>query len=289
MAAGIPLPQALQLISGVPLRKVGSVFMEKLSATKRLDGGALGGLMQSVLQDGNLSSVMQNPMAGLTDKIQGQISGLVSQLQASSPTDPSSLISALSGGGGLDQAMTQFKAAGDNLAGLTNGAAGFFSMIGHENFVQMAGSSLPASASLSTVTAPINSSGFLTAVNDQLPDLVGAVVAGTMTPDAAATVVQAQTASAGSIVAASAGALAWGQEMQTLVSTVSAVAGSLAVPPVYDDAGNRQEGAVTGFQAVLSTIIQPQPRTAMERSLEAQIAHVRHDPVDVAAMTSLED
>lgn len=289
MAAGIPLPQALQLISGVPLRKVGSVFMEKLSATKRLDGGALGGLMQSVLQDGNLSSVMQNPMAGLTAKIQGQISGLVSQLQAGAPSDPSTLISALSGAGGLDQAMTQLKASGDNLAGLTNGAAGFFSMIGHESFAQMAGSSLPASASLATVTAPLNSGGFLSSVNDQLPGLVGAVISGTMAPDVAASWVQAQTAGAASIVAASAGALAWGQEMQTMVSTVSAVAGSLAVPPVYDEAGNRQEGAVTGFQAVLGTIIQPQPRAAMERSLEAQIAHVRHEPVDVAAMTSLED
>ncbi len=39
MAAGVLLPQALQLISGVPLMKVASVFAEKLSITKRLDGG----------------------------------------------------------------------------------------------------------------------------------------------------------------------------------------------------------------------------------------------------------
>ncbi len=67
MAGGfVPLPQALQLISGVPLMKVSTAFFEKLSITKRLDGGpGLQGLMQKVLQDGNLSSIMQNPMAAL--------------------------------------------------------------------------------------------------------------------------------------------------------------------------------------------------------------------------------
>lgn len=289
MAGGIQLPAALQLISGVPLKKVGSVFMEKLSATKRLDGGALGGLMQAVLQDGNLSSVMQNPMAGLTGAIQGQMSGLVSQLQSSGIPGVSSLSSALSGTGGLDQAMGQLKAAGDNLAGLTNGAAGFFSMIGHDNFTQMAGSALPASASMATVTAPINSAGFLSAVNTQLPDVVNAVVAGTMTPDQATEWVQVQTATAAAIVSSSAGALAWGQEMQTMVSTVSAVAGSLAVPPTHDEGGNRREGGATGFQSVLGGIVQPGPKAAMARAVEAQIAHKRHDPVDVAAITSLED
>lgn len=289
MAAGIPLPQALQLIGGAPQKKVGSVFMEKLSAVKRLDGGSLGNLMQSVLQDGNLFSVMQNPMAALTGGIQGQISGLVSQLQASGLPDPSSLVGALSGGGGLDQAMTQLKAAGDNLAGLTNGASGFFSMIGHESFAQMAGSALPASASLASVTAPLNSAGFLTAVDTQLPSVISAVIAGTISVEDATLWVQTQIAMAASIVAGSAGALAWGQQMQTMVSTVSAVAGSLAVPPVHDSAGNRQEGTASGFQAVLASIVQPRPRAAMAQALEAQIAHVRHDPVDVAAMTSLED
>lgn len=289
MAAGIPLPTALQLISGVPLKKVGSVFMEKLSATKRLDGGALGNLMQPVLQNGNLSSIMQNPMAGLTGAIQGQISGLISQLQSSGIPNVEMLTNALSGGGGLDQAMGQFKAAGDNLSGLTNGAAGFFAMIGHDNFTQMAGSALPPSASMATVTAPINSAGFLSAVNTQLPIVVSAVLNGQMAPEQATDWVQTQTATAAAIVSGSAGALAWGQDMQTMVSTVSAVAGSLAVPPVHDGSGNRQNGAATGFQSVLGSVVQPGPRAAMAQAVEAQIAHTRHAPVDVAAMTSLED
>ena len=41
------------------------------------------------------------------------------------------------------------------------------------------------------------------------------------------------------------------------------------------------------FQRVLGSIVQPQPAAVMAASVAAQIAHTRHDPVDVAAMTSL--
>jgi len=289
MAGGIALPMALQLISGVPLKKVGSVFMEKLSATKRLDGGAgLGGLMQSVLTDGNLSSVMQNPMAGLTGAIQGQMTGITAQITAAFGGGPNALLGALTGSGGLTTALTQFQGAGDNLAGLTNGASGFFAMLGHDNLAQMAGGALPGAASMATVTAPLASPVLLGNINNTLPTVVSAVIAGTMTSEDAATWAQTQTATIAGITAASAGALAWGQSMQTMISTVSSVAGSLAVPPSFDAAGNRHQGAATPLQRVLSTIVKPGPRATMERSLEAQIAHTRHDPVDIAGMTSLE-
>jgi hypothetical protein len=277
MAGGfVPLPQALQLISGVPLAKVGSVFAEKLSITKRLDGGAgLGSLMAQVLKNGNLSSIMQNPMAALTQGIQSQLSGLTSQL------------SNVPGASGLGNALGALQSAGDNLAGLTNGASGFFAMMGHASTVDMAGAGLPAAAAMSAVTAPLTSAGLLNSISATLPQVVRQVVAGTMSPDAATAWVQTQNFALGSITAGSAAALAYGAQMHPMIATVSSVAGALAVPPTFDAAGNRQNGASTGFQGVLGSIVRPEPAAAMAASVAAQIRHTKHDPVNVAAMTSL--
>lgn len=289
MAGGfVPLPQALQLISGVPLMKVASVFAEKLSITKRLDGGpGLQSLMAQVLKDGNLSSIMQNPMAALTQGIQGQLGGLVSQL--SSVTGAAGLISALTGASGLGNALGALQAAGDNLAGLTNGASGFFSMIGHAATVDLAGAGLPISAAMDAVTAPLTQGAFLNTLQGALPQVVSQVVSGAMAPDLAAGWVLGQIAMIGSVTAGSAGALAYGAQMHPLIATVSSVAGALAIPPTFDEDGYRLDGAASGFQGVLQSIVQPNAATAMAASLAAQIAHTVHDAIDVAAMTSLGD
>lgn len=289
MAGGIGMGQALQLMSGVPLKKVGTVFLEKLSATKRLDGGALGSLMGSVLQNGDLSSVMQNPMGALTSAVQAQASAAVSQLQGMISGAPAALVSALQGGGGLAASMSALQAAGNHLSGLTAGASGFFAMLGHETMAGMAGSALPPTASLERVTAPIASGEFLTGIAEALPGVIGQVVAGSMPVATAVTWVQGKADDALAIVSGSASALAWGQAMQPLISTVSSVAGSLAVPPVFDAAGNRQEGAPTGFQGVLASLVLPEARAAMDAALAAQIAHIKPERVDVAKMTSLDE
>lgn len=290
MAGGfVPFGQNLQLQGGAPLMKAATVFIEKLGATKRLDGGpGLQGLMQKVLQDGNLSSVMQNPMAGLTQGIQGQLGGLVSQLQGMAGGGPAGLISALTGGSGLGNALGQLQAAGDNLAGLTNGATGFFAMIGHANTADMAGAGLPAAAAMDVVTGPLTQGGFLGSVGAVLPQVVSQVVAGTMAPDVATNYVLGQINTIGGVVSGSAAALAYSEQMHPLITTVATVAGALAVPPTFDAGGYRQEGVATGFQGVLASIVQPAPAATMAASLAAQIAHVVPPPVDVAAMTSLD-
>ncbi|KAA0117890.1 hypothetical protein CIW48_27195 [Methylobacterium sp. P1-11] len=290
MAGGfVPFGQNLQLQGGAPLMKAVTVFVEKLGITKRLDGGpGLQGLMQKVLQDGNLSSVMQNPMAGLTQGIQGQLGGMVSQLQGMAGGGPAGLISALTGGSGLGNALGQLQASGDNLAGLTNGATGFFAMIGHANTADMAGAGLPAAAAMDVVTGPLTQGGFLGSVNTVLPQVVSQVVAGTMNPTDATNYVLGQIAMIGSITSGSAAALAYGEQMHPLISTVATVAGALAVPPTFDAAGYRQEGVATGFQGVLASIVQPDPAATMAASVAAQIDHVVPPPVDVAAMTSLD-
>lgn len=295
MAGFVPFGQNLQLQSGVPLSKVATVFMEKLSVVKRMDGGGMGGLMGKVIQDGNLSAIMQNPAAALTNAVQSQVGGLVSQIQGMVGGGPQGLIDAIQGAtgaagltGGLDQAMGALRAAGDNLAGLTNGAQGFFAMIGHANTADLAGAALPAAAAMSTVTAPLTAAPFVRDVAARLPGVVADVVAGQMPADAATAWVLDQVHTAATIVAGSAGALAWSEQMHPMIATVSSVAGALAVPPVFDEAGNRHEGEATGFQGVLRTLVQPEPQAAMDAALAAQIAHTPPERVDVAAMTSLE-
>lgn len=291
MAGGIGMSTALQLISGVPLRKVGTVLAEKLHLPKRLDGGALGDLAAKVIKDGNLSAILQNPMAALTGAVQGQIGGLVSQLQGMVGGGPLGLINAIAGAAGvpgLSQAMGALQAAGDNLAGLTSGASGFFAMLGHEALADMAGAALPAAAALAQVTAPLTSGDFLGGLAERLPEVVGAVVSGQMPAEIALDWVLEQTFVAADIVASSAGALAWGQQMQPLLSTAAAVSGALAVPPVFDADGFRQEGVPTGFQGVMRSLVQAGPLAAMDAALAAQIAHVKPVRVDAAAMTSLE-
>ncbi|MET3481534.1 hypothetical protein [Methylobacterium sp. 1973] len=291
MAGGfVPFGQNLQLQGGAPLVRAATFFVEKLGITKRLDGGpGLQGLMAQVLKDGNLSSIMQNPMAALTQGIQGQLGGLVAQLQGMAGGGPAGLISALTGASGLGNALGALQAAGDNLAGLTNGASGFFSMLGHAATVDMAGAGLPISAAMEAVTAPLTQAGFLGNLGGILPQVVSQVVGGTMAPDAATNFVLGQIASIGSMTAGSAGALAYGAQMHPLIATVSSVAGALAIPPTFDADGYRQEGVATAFQGVLSSIVQAAPAAAIAASLAAQIAHTAHAAVDTAAMTSLGD
>lgn len=287
MAGGIALPQALQLISGVPLAKVGSVFAEKLSITKRLDGAAPAALMKSVITDGNLSSVMQNPMSALTGAIQGQMGGLVSQLQGIAGAF--GLVSALTGSGGLSAALTSLQGAGNNLAGLSNGAAGFFSMLGHDQTAQMAGAAMPPQFATSVMTGPLTAGSLLGSINTVLPQVVSQVVSGAMAPSSATAWVQSQTDSLNGIVSNSAAALAWSAQMHPLIATVSSVAGALAIPPTFDANGNRQEGTASGFQGVLASIVQPSAAQAMAAALAAQITHTAPPPIDTDGMTSLGD
>jgi len=291
MAGGfVPFGQNLQLQGGAPLMKAVTVFVEKLGITKRLDGGpGLQGMMQKVLQDGNLSSVMQNPMAAPMTALQGQINAQVSQLQSMSGGGPSDLISALTGGAGLSNALGQLQASGDNLAGLTNGATGFFAMLGHANTADMAGPALPADAGIDAVTAPLTQINLLAGIRQALPVLVSQVVSGTTSSDVVTGWVLSKIGTIGGVISGSAAALAYGEQMHPLIATVSSVAGALAVPPTFDAHGYRQEGVASGFQGVLQSIVQPDAAEAMAASVAGQIAHIVPPPVNVAAITSLGD
>ena len=279
MAGGVSLPSVLQLLDGTPHRKVASAVFENLPLAKVLSGGNVGGLLSQVMKDGNLSSVLSNPMDALTGALQGQIGQAVGQLQAALGSGASGLISALSGASGLGGAISTLKAAGDNLVGLTNGQSGLMALAGHDSLLGMLGSAAPAALAATRVLGPTASGDLLNGISSALPGVVQSVIGGTMSVNAAISWVQGRAATVSGVTAASADALAQGQAMQMLASSVSMVSGLVA--PVPGVPASLIQGAMSGF-------VTPAAAQAMRAALMRQIAAEVHAPVDTAAMTSLD-
>ena len=279
MAGGISLPTALQLLDGTPHRKILTAFAENLPYAKVLSGGDVSGLLKKVMADGNLSSVLQNPMAGLTGQLQGLAGQAAGQLQAALGSGASGLISALTGSSGLTSALGAFQAAGDNLAGLTNGQAGLMALAGHDSLLGMLGDAAPAALAASRALGPVISGDLLNGISQALPGVVQNVIGGSMSVATATAWVQRQSASISGIVSASADALAQGQAVQMLASTVATVSGLVAPIPGVSPAS---------IPAAFRTFVQPAALDAMNTALAAQIQADTHAPVDTAAMTSLD-
>lgn len=280
MAGGVSLPNVLQLLDGTPHRKVASAMFENLPLAKVLSGGNLGGLMSQVLKDGNLSSVLANPVGAIAGALQGQIGQAVGALQSALGSGASGLISALSGTTGLSGAVSALQAAGDNLVGLTNGQAGLMALAGHDSLLGMLGGAAPAALAASRVLGPTASGDLLTGISSGLSGVVRSVIAGSMTTDAATAWVQGQTGTVSGVTAASADALAQGQAMQMLASSVATVSGLVAPIP-----GVRP----SPIQSALGGFVRPAARVAMSAALTAQVNAETHAPIDVAALTSLTD
>ena len=244
-----------------------------------LSGGDVSGLLKKVLSDGNLSSVLQNPVAGLTQGLQGLAGQAAAQLQAALGSGASGLISAITGASGLTGALAALQTAGDNLVGLTNGQAGLMALAGHDSLLSMLGDAAPAALAATRVLGPVISGDLLGGISQALPGVVQNVIGGGMAVADATAWVQGQVANISAVVSASADALAQGQAVQMLASTVATVSGLVAPIPGV---------AASSIQAALGTFIQPAARTAMNAALAAQVAADTHDPVDTAAMTSLE-
>lgn len=279
MSGGVSLPSVLQLLDGTPHRKVASAMFENLPLAKVLQGGNLASLMQRVLADGNLSSVLANPMAALTGGLQAQIGQAAIQLQQSLGSDAGALISAFTGASGLSSALTAFQAAGDNLSGLTNGQAGLMALAGHDSLLGMLGGAAPAALDPARVLGPVASGPLLTGLSSALPSIIASVISGGMSVSAATEWVSGQAAIVSTVTAGSADALAQGQSMQMLASAVATVSGLVAPVPGVPR---------SPVQTAIGTFVQPSARLAMNTALAAQIRADTHAPVDTAAMTSLD-
>lgn len=256
------LSQALGLIAGSPLSKAGTVIAEKLPVTKSMGLGGIGGLLSKVLQDGNLSSIMQNPAAAIAGQVQAQVQGAVSQLSASIGGGAAGLVNALSGAGGLSSAIGALKAAGDALSGLGASPQGFFDLVAHGNMIGALGADAPAAMSYGRAAGPVTSGPALAEAGALVDDTVRQVLAGSMPADAAAAIIQQRADMLRAIAADSADALARGQAAAPLLGIASAIGGALAVPSSMKP---------TPIQDVLATLVQPQARAAMDAAAQASL------------------
>lgn len=285
MAGGIGLGQALQLISGVPLRKVATAKFENLHLPKRLEGGGGGGFLKGILQDGNLSSIMSNPMGALTGQLQGGIGQAAQQIQGMIGGGPAQAIQALTGSGGLSTIVSQFTAAGDHLAGVSNGGQGFTAFQGHEQLVAMLGDDTPEHLSLDVVAGPHEAEDLIQSILDALPVLAAQLAAGEITVAGFVAWVEARAAEIDAVTQASADALAEGQAKMAAVSGVFSVAGGLMSYP--------GDGGASPFQARLRRMVKPEPLAAMDAAAgadrqAARDAAARDAPRDIDKITSLE-
>ena len=262
MAAAIGLPQALGLIAGSPLAKAGSVIAEKLPVTKSMGIAGLGPLLGQVMETGGLAGIMQNPMAALTGQIQAQATAAAGQVQTALGEAGQGIVTALSGAGGLTEAVTALRQAGDGLAGLGPNPQGFFDLIAHGNVVSMLGADAPAAMSLARVVAPVDSAALLAETQAQVGSVVQAAIGGTTAPEAAAAAITEQVAAIRGVVDGSAVAIQMGQTAAPLLAIASSVAGALAVPSA---------ASATPLQVLLGSLVQPEARQAMDAAVSASL------------------
>lgn len=276
--AGFGLSQALGLIAGSPLSKAGSVIAEKLPVTKSMGLGGIGGMLSQVLNDGNLSSIMQNPVAAIAGQVQAQVQGAVAQVQAALGGGGAGLVSALSGAGGVSEAVGALKAAGDHLSGLGADPQGFFDLVAHGNMAVMLGADAPSVMSYDRAAAPITSGPVLAETQTLIDQTVQQAISGALDPSAAAVIIQQQTAALQAITAESANAIAMGQAAAPLLGIASAVGGALAVP---------SWSAQTAAQSVLATLVQPQARAVMDAAVRASLGAGAGAHDEIAAPLSM--
>ncbi|MCJ2036400.1 hypothetical protein [Methylobacterium sp. J-068] len=262
MASGIKLPQALGLIAGSPLAKAGSVIAEKLPVTKSMGISGLGGLLSQVMSSGSLTGIMQNPMAALTSQLQAQAQQSTADVQSALGEVGQPLMAALSGGGGLAEAVIALRQAGDNLSGLGANPQGFFDLMAHTNTVGMLGEHAPAPMAFAKAAGPVDSAELLAEVQRQVEAVVQAAIGGTMAPDAAAAMISAQASAIWTVIDASMGAIQMGQNAVPMLAIASSVAGALAVP---------SSSSPTSVQNVIGTLVQPEARQVMDAAVTASL------------------
>lgn len=260
--AAFGLSQALGLIAGSPLSKAGTVIAEKLPVTKSMGLSGIGGMLSQVMSDGNLSSIMKNPVAALAGQVQAQAAAAGTQVQSALGDSGAGIVNALSGAGGLSEAVSGLKAAGDRLSGLGADPQGFFDLLGHGNTVGMLGAATPPAMSFDRAAGPVTSAPALLMTQAAVDDAVQAAVAGTLPPDQAAAHIQQQAAILRAITDGSASAIAMGQGAAPMLAIAAAVGGALAVP---------SWASPTPIQAVLGTLVQPEARRTMDAAVAASL------------------
>ncbi|WP_298962217.1 hypothetical protein [uncultured Methylobacterium sp.] len=229
MAGGISFGQALGLLGGVPVQPAGAMtIIERLRAAKSMVPGNVGGIMNMVLSQGP-GSLLQNPIAAVSTVMQGQIGGMLGALGSLGDLSPQSLIQAIGGAGGLNQALGSLTGLTNSLSGLTGN--GLMQLIGHANTLSMFGNMIPANIGLDTVIKPLLMESPLSSMVGQLQSIESRVMGGLMGEGSAIDLVGAMTGEIGAVVAGSNNALATLQNAALSIAQSAAAVSLIASGP----------------------------------------------------------
>lgn len=270
MAAGfITLPQAIMsVVGGVPVMPAGGqTIIENLRAAKSMIPGNMSGLMGQIMQNGP-GALLQNPISGVLGQVQGQLGGIVGQIQQIASGDLGignfgGMLTALTGTGGLTQALGQLSSVSSALSGLTQPGAGGFGLmdaIGHANIVQMLGEHMPPGLGIAQAMGPVLMGGQLSSMTGQLASMAAAIGSGTIDPFSAATRIAGMTQTINGVLNDHTHAIS---SVQNQILGISSAAGAISLiasgPPE--------------FAPIANMLIQDQHKATIQSAMDDQVAH----------------
>lgn len=262
MAGFITLPQAIMgVVGGVPVHPASPMtVIEKLRAAKSIIPGDIGGLLGQVLQNGP-GAILQNPIGSVLGQMNGQLGGLVSQIQSIGGGNLGGLLSSITGAGGLQGVLGQLGGMSSALSGLTDAAQGGFGLIdaiGHANIAQILGSNLPANLGIDVAMGPLMMGGQLSGMVGQISGIASAVSGAGFDPTGAISQITGMTGQINGVMNASTGAFSGLQsQIMGITNTISAVS------MLSTDTG--------GLGQIAQMIIQPQHMAEIQAAFAEQI------------------
>jgi hypothetical protein len=269
MAGFITLPQAIMsVVGGIPVQPAGPMtIIEKLRAAKSMLPGDISGILAKVLQEGP-QALLQNPIASITGQLQGQLGGLVSQIQGLSGMGLGGLLSAISGTGGLQSALGNLTGVANSLSGLAgSGPFSLIDAIGHANIVGMLGSAMPANLSIANAMGPVLMGSGLNSMLGQVQGIASAITAGTIDPVAAVAQVTGMTSTINGVLDASAYAFS---TVQNAVVGIAQTAGLISLVA----------SGPADFGQIANMLIRDEMKPAIQAAMDEQIRPV-DTPIDL--------
>lgn len=261
-----------QAVQGAPLPVSGPMASAMSSAMS-----AIAAVAASSGVSAAMASTFTDPTTAANSSLSGAVSSGASALTGALGGAAATMVAAMTGGGGLNAALTTLAAGTGPLSGSaqpSGGAFGLADVMSHAAMLdQFFGPSPPSPLAISNITAPLQCSPTLAAMQTSLASTVAAVIAGSMTVAAGTSAVVAMNATISALMTNANAALSGLQTAAPALSNALAAATAFQSP-----------SATT--QAVTSVLA---PTMAMTGLAAAAAAIIALTSGEMAAMTSFPD
>ena len=251
-AEGLPNP-------GLTLANNKQVATQPLPAAGSA-GGSISSLLSSVLSGGP-GAIMTNPTAAANTALSSALTSAASSISGALGGSGAALISAMTGGGGLQSVLATFQTFTSALSGASmpsGGAYGLADVLNHvANVTAFFGTTPPSSVAPATVTAPITAAPTLATMQTQVASITSQVIASTMTVSAATALINAMSTTLSGMMSATNTAIATLASAQPALSMImGAATATLSTDPamqaaVANLAGTNFATIAAGLQALV--------------------------------------